>query len=248
MKRLNIIMVLLSIGLCSSLLKAEEPDWNKYDQLLSKYVKQGQLNNVNLMTVDYIGIKSDKSYQRVVSQIESFDTVKLKTKQEKLAFYINAYNVLAIKMVLDHWPVESIKDIGGLFSPVWKKEAGTINHKTVTLHHVEHEVLRKMNEPRIHMAIVCASVSCPDLRNEAYTAGKIEMQLDEQSKLFLSNNKKGLYIKGNTVYVSKIFDWFEDDFDQFGGVNRFIRKYNNNVTAGMKIDADIDYDWNLNRK
>lgn len=240
------IIALLGLSWSSTIVKAEELNWNDYDQLLSKYVKQGKLNNVNLMTVDYMGIKTDKNYPRVIAQLASFDPSKLQTQQERLAFYINAYNVLAIKMVLDHWPVKSIKDAGGLFSSVWKEDVGKINGKTVTLNQVEHEILRKMGEPRIHMAIVCASVSCPDLRAEAYTAKKLDNQLNEQSKLFLMNHKKGLHIKGNTAYVSKIFDWFEDDFDKVGGVKSFMRQYNKNVTARMNIDADLNYDWQLN--
>ncbi|MDH3326525.1 MAG: DUF547 domain-containing protein, partial [Gammaproteobacteria bacterium] len=247
MKMLYTVFILLALSLSSSFIKAEEPDWENYNQLLKQYVKPGQLNNVNLMTVDYLGIKGDPAFNKLVSQLVVFDTNKLVNKQEKLSFYINAYNVLAIKVVLDHWPVKSIKDVGGLFSSVWKEDAGKINGQMVSLHQIEHEILRKMGEPRIHMSIVCASVSCPDLRNEAYTADRLNEQLDEQSKLFLANTKKGLYIKGNTAFVSKLFDWFEEDFENKGGVKRFIRQYNNDVNENTKIDADIEYDWQLNK-
>ena len=238
--------IFMLFAISSAFAQAEEPDWSNYNQLLKQYVKSGSINGVNLMKVDYNGIKRDAAYSKVLSQIASFDTTRLANMQEKLAFYMNAYNILAIKVVLDHWPVKSIKDVGGLFTSVWKVDAGKINHKIVSLNQVEHEILRKMGEPRIHMAIVCASVSCPDLRAEAYTAGMLDKQLDEQSKMFLANNKKGLYVRGNVAYVSKIFDWFEDDFDRVGGVKKFIQKYNTSVSERTKIDADIDYDWQLN--
>ncbi|MDH5258391.1 MAG: DUF547 domain-containing protein [Gammaproteobacteria bacterium] len=248
MKMLYTFFLLLTFGFFSSLLKAEEPDWRDYNQLLEKYVEPGEINNVKLMTVDYAGLKNETKFKKVVSQIAVFDTNKLSNENERLSFYINAYNILAIKVVLDHWPVKSIKDIGNLFSPVWKRNAGVVNQKIVSLHEVEHEILRKMNEPKIHMAIVCASVSCPDLRAEAYTAAKLNSQLDEQTKKFLANNKKGLYFNGSTAYVSKIFDWFEDDFIQYGGVKSFIRHYYPNVLSTTEIDADISYDWQLNSK
>jgi len=238
----------LSLVIIVSPVQAKEPNWTEYSALLKKYVSAGRIKNVDLMMVDYEGFKTDAAFHRVVSQLDAFDTQQLVTRNEKLAFYINAYNILAIKVVLDHWPVDSIKDVGGLFSPVWKKNAGEINRKIVTLHEIEHEILRKMAEPRIHMAIVCASVSCPDLRNEAYTAAQLEQQLDDQTKKFLANAGKGLYVKRNVAYVSKIFDWFEEDFSIYGGVKGFIQKYQPVLSAVSDVEADIDYDWQLNIK
>ena len=226
---------------------AAEPDWTGYTKLLSTHVKKGSIAGVDLMRVDYINIKNDPDYQMTLDMFTSFDTNKLRTDKERLAFYINAYNILAIKMVIDHWPVEGIKEIGNFFSPVWKKDVGMINRQIITLHHVEHEILRKMGDPRIHMAIVCASVSCPDLRDEAYTANQLDQQLDDQSRLFVTNSKKGVLQRGKTLHVSKIFDWFEDDFHVVGGVKKFIQRYRKDIPNNAEIDADIDYNWNLNK-
>lgn len=121
--------------------------------------------------------------------IKQFPVKNLSSREKKLAFYINSYNILALKMVVDHWPLKSIKDIGSLFRPVWGKVAGTISGKLVSLDDIENDIIRPMGEPRIHLAIVCASVSCPDLRTEPYTAKKLDSQLDEQVRLFLNNNK-----------------------------------------------------------
>jgi len=226
--------------------QAKEPDWTNYGKLLTQHVKEGKRHNVNMMTVDYVGIKNNPIYDQVVGQIRDFDTNQLSSNNEKLAFYINAYNILAIKVVLDHWPVKSIKDAGSLFSSVWKKDVGKINHKIVTLNEVEHKILRKLGEPRIHMAIVCASVSCPDLRNEPYTSEKLSQQLDDQTTLFLNNTGKGLQLKGNTAKVSKIFGWFEEDFEKSGGVADFIRIYRKDLPKNIKIDSNINYNWDLN--
>lgn len=114
--------------------------------------------------------------------------------------------MLAIKTVLDHWPLQSIRDAGSFFSPVWKKPAGMVAGKVRSLHEIEHDILRAMHEPRIHFAIVCASVSCPDLRPEAYNAAQLDDQLDDQATIFLSRQQKGLRIEANGVQLSKIFD------------------------------------------
>ncbi len=247
MKPLNTYFIVAVMMALSFNLQAKEPNWGNYGKLLGEYVNEGQRQGINLMMVDYIGIKNDPLFGTVVEQIKKFDTNQLNGTNEKLAFYINAYNILAIKMVLDHWPVESIKDAGSLFTSVWKKDVGEINHKTVTLDEVEHQVLRKLGDPRIHMAIVCASISCPDLRNEPYTNENLSQQLDDQTTKFLNNKGKGLRLKGNTAEVSKIFDWFEEDFDKRGGIGVFIKNYRKDLPKNVKFDSDIPYNWDLNK-
>ena len=245
----RLLFIILVMGFIFSLsgnLLAKEPDWTNYKNLLSQHVKQGNRHGIDLMAVDYSGIKNNPLYAQVIKEIKEFNTDQLSGNNEKLAFYINAYNILAIKMVLDHWPVKSIKDAGSLFSSVWKKDVGKINQKIVTLNEVEHEVLRKLGEPRIHMAIVCASVSCPDLRNEPYTSTKLSAQLDDQTIKFLNNSGKGLRLTGNVAEVSKIFGWFEEDFEKRGGIAKFIKSYRKDLPKNIKINSDISYDWNLN--
>ena len=225
--------------------QAAEPDWSAYKTLLAHYVKPGQIDGVTLNTVNYNALRQDPLWPQAVSTVEKFPVDLLQTRDERLAFYINAYNILAMKMVLDHWPVHSIKDAGHWYSPVWKKEAGTLGGKPVTLQQVEDDLLRSEKEPRIHMAIVCASVSCPDLRAEPYRAATLSQQLDDQARRFLDNSGKGLRLDGSTAHVSKIFHWFRDDFNVEGGVEAFIRRYHP-LPAAVTIDADMDYNWQLN--
>ena len=115
----------------------------------------------------------------------------------------------------------------------------------VTLDEIEHQILRPMGEPRIHFAIVCASLSCPDLRREAFTAERLDAQLQEQTQAFLDNVSKGLQLAGTRVEVSQIFDWFEEDFDSAGGVEAFVRRYRE-LPDQIRLRADIPYNWNLN--
>nr|WP_246480247.1 DUF547 domain-containing protein [Motiliproteus sediminis] len=176
--------------------------------------------------------------------LERTDPSTLSGANAKKAFYINAYNILAIDLVLKHWPVESIRDIGSWIRPVWRREAGKIAGEPVTLHQVEHEILRPMGDPRIHMAIVCASLSCPDLAARPYRGSALEQQLDHQTRLFLSNPKKGAAERGEALAISKIFDWFAADFESGGGVRAWLRRY------GVMSEADtlryLPYDWRVN--
>jgi len=235
--------VLLNLSLSFSSF-ADSPDWGDYAQVLQA-VKMGKKHDTPLALVDYQALKKSGQLAAAYRQIQAFPVETLAGKEEKLAFYINAYNILALKTVLDHWPVASIKDVGNLLSPVWGKTAGVIGQKEVSLDAIENEILRPLADPRIHFAIVCASVSCPDLRTEPYTAEKLNAQLDEQVSLFLKNPKKGLVDDGKVIHVSKIFDWFDQDFKVAGGVDAFIRRHRKSLPE-LPIKADIPYDWAVN--
>ena len=230
---------------------AQAFDFSDWDALLKKYVASKTINGVLLHAVDYKKVAKDPAYPRLLKELESVSVSTLETREEKLVFWMNAYNVMAVKMVLDHYPVESIKDAGSFFKAVWKKEVGTVGGKKRTLNEIEHEILRKLGEPRIHVAIVCASVSCPDLRKEAYTVKDMDAQLDDQLRLFLANKEKGLRADGSKrVHLSSIFKWFKEDFDSKGGVIKFLTPYApDNVQGTLKKNPRIsylDYDWGLN--
>jgi len=156
---------------------------------------------------------------------------------------LNAYNIMAIHKVLSAWPVQSIRDEGGLFSPVWKQHAGVVAGKMRTLDEIEHHILRPMHEPLMHVAIVCASVSCPDLRMEPYRASVLGQQLRDQAVMFLNNPQKGLRVDTDGVHLSKIFDWFAEDFSD---VRAWIRHFHPALPAHAKIAGYMPYDWHIN--
>src|SRR5690606_1819087 len=118
----------------------------------------------------------------------------------------------------------------------------------MSLDDIEHDILRRIGDTRIHMAIVCASVSCPDLRTEPYTGERLEEQLEDQVQQFLANPGKGVRIEDDAVRVSKIFHWFRGDFELGGGVGKFIAHYRPDLPPGMPIKANLPYDWSLNFK
>ena len=228
-------------------------DFSGWDALVKQHVKTTTIDGVVLNSVAYKSLKGDPEFKKLIEELKTATLNDLKTQEEKLSFWINVYNILAVKVVLDDYPVKSIKDVGSLFKSVWKLPAGEVAGKERTLNDVEHEILRKMNEPRIHVAIVCASVSCPDLRKEAFSPDRLNEQLDDQVRLFLENTGKGMKIdeKKKRVYVSSIFKWFEEDFEPQGGVTAFISRYapaaqqKNIEMYGGKLKY-LDYNWDLN--
>jgi len=205
--------------------------------------------------VDYRALRGDPDWRAMVTALGRVDPASVGGRAEQLAFWINAYNALAIDLVLRHYPVESIRDIGSFIWPVWKKEAGRIGGRAYSLGEIEHEILRPMGEPRIHGAIVCASISCPDLRREPYLGDRLDAQLDDNMRAWLAHPDKGLSIdrSRNAVTLSPIFEWFEDDFAVLGGVMAVAVRY---APVGDRTwleahggEADVayfDYDWKLN--
>jgi hypothetical protein len=217
---------------------------SRLDSFLKKYTKKVEYQSL----VDYKAIKSNhselKAYLDELKMLseEEFETF---SSDQKLAFWINVYNAYTLKLVASHYPVKSIKDIGNIFSGPWSKKIVDLFDKKYSLDNVEHDIIRKdFKEPRIHFAVNCASIGCPSLLREAFTAEKLETQLSKATSNFLDNKNKN-YAKGSKLYLSKIFDWYGKDFtSKFGSYKKFIKQY-------YKINGDVDvkflkYDWKLN--
>lgn len=241
----SVLLTIIGAGILPALPFLNET----WSTLLKNHVSSGSIDGVSLNLVDYKKLQNNAEFRQVVQSIEQTDPTQLGGKNEKMAFWINVYNIAAINMILDHQPKNSIRDIGSLLSPVWDKDAITINGTTYSLGHIEHEILRPMGDARIHFAIVCASVSCPDLRPESYTAENLDAQLDEQTRKFLQNEVKGLALDRDkqVVNISSIFKWFKDDFDGEQGILTFLSRYSGTDVSGYKIKY-LPYNWNLNSK
>ncbi|MDO9375017.1 MAG: DUF547 domain-containing protein [Ferruginibacter sp.] len=221
------------------------PTHEKWSALLQRHVSPTGV-------VNYKGFKADlpklKEYLDILSRQQPASNW---TKNESLAFWINAYNAFTVKLIVDNYPVKSIKDLNpGLsvifVNTIWDKNFFSIGGNKMSLNDIEHRRLRKMNEPRIHFAIVCASKSCPRLLNSAYEAGTLDQQLTAAGRNFLADPFKNKPAVSNPK-LSKIFDWFSGDFSSKGKskidfINQFIN---------IKIDPNtnisyLDYDWSLN--
>jgi hypothetical protein len=164
-------------------------------------------------------------------------------QKEALAFYMNAYNAWILHQALEKYPTKSVKDtLFTFFTSDRIKVAGA----RMSFNHLEKDIIRKkFNEPRIHLTLNCASRSCPPLRNEPYTAAKLEEQFEDQSRDY-ANSPRGVSVTKNGVALSKIFDWYKDDFAPVGGSVAFVNKYRSNAIPPNAKVTFQEYDWALN--
>lgn len=217
-----------------------------FDELLKKHVsKDGKVN--------YRGFIQEKDklekYLKLLS--ENPPDRSTWTKNQQLAYWINAYNAFTIKLIMDNYPVKSIQDLNPklkipLVNTVWHIKFFSIGGKETSLDEIEHQILRKeFDEPRIHFAINCASFSCPPLLNEAYTAEKLELQLDNAARVFINDVKRNKLGK-ESIQISWIFSWFKGDFTKKTTLIEFLNQYAKNpIDANAKISY-LKYDWSLN--
>lgn len=202
--------------------------------------------------VDYAGLKANRSaldgYLAKTGAVRETDFDSW-TRDQRLAFLINVYNAETLKLIIDHYPVKSIKKIGGLFGQPWDVESVTLFGNKTTLNTIEHDILRpKFKEPRVHFAIVCAAMGCPPLSKEAFTAENLDKQLDARGRLFLSQKNKNR-LEGNILHVSPIFDWFEGDFTTNGNLQDFLTPFFPEDIKGKKLKIRFtSYDWSLNKQ
>ncbi len=154
---------------------------------------------------------------------------------------MNAYNAFTIKLIVNNYPIKSIKDI----PKPWDLRFFQIGKKWYNLNEIEHQILRKMGDPRIHFGINCASFSCPPILNKAFTAANVDKELEKLAIAFVNDTKRN-EINANSIKLSKIFQWFGKDFKNNGSLIDFLNQY-----ADIEINADakksfLDYNWNLN--
>ena len=231
-----------------------------FSETLSKYVAvydDGLKSAVNYRDL----AKNRQPLDKYLASLSAVETEQYEswTQEQQLAFLINAYNGFTLQLIIDNidkfesGEADSIRDLGGLFSSPWEKSFFTLLGEKRTLDWVEHEKIRvDFDEPRIHAALVCAAVSCPKLRAEAFTGKNLEAQLENQMVTFLSDrDKNGIDDKG--IYLSKIFDWYREDFD---GLRNYLRTYSGALSDGsgngdnmnfQSLDIRfVDYNWKLN--
>ena len=205
--------------------------------------------------VDYKAFRKDTIALQKYLDLLSNNPPNEKTwsKKEQLAYWINAYNAFTVKLIVDNYPLKSITELHPkpyipMVNTVWHKKFFKIGENSMNLDAIEHKILRKkFTEPRIHFAIVCASYSCPKLRNEAFTEAKLSEQLTDQTFSFINDSKRNI-IKKDKVELSKIFKWFKGDFTKNGSLISFLNKY-----SKVKIDENtsvghMKYNWSLNEK
>lgn len=192
--------------------------------------------------VNYKALKSNPHlFDEYLLQLSNTSIENLDSESEQLAFWINAYNAFTIKLILDHYPINSIKAIKNS----WQKKFINIDSKLYSLNAIEHDILRNHNLPEIHFAINCASRSCPPLSNTAFSGSTLKKQLHRVTKAFL-NSESNLVIKEEKLYISKLFKWYAKDFKAKGSVISFLNDYSNKtISENLKIEY-LPYNWELN--
>ena len=209
--------------------------------------------------VNYRGILQDRiGLDRYLERVEgvSLEEYRSWSQSQRLAFLINAYNAFTVKLIVDNYPVDSIKDLGGWISTPWKEKFFTLLGKERHLDNIEHDMIRvEFDEPRIHFAVNCAAVGCPALRQEAFVAGRLDEQLEEATRLFLTDARQNRYHAGRErLELSSIFRWYHNDFEHNqGSVEEFVA---DRITRDPEVQERIrrkrvkvvylDYDWSLN--
>lgn len=201
-------------------------------------------NNVTAEgNVNYAGIKSNwSSLRNYIKSLSDTMPTDEWSQEDKLAYWMNAYNAMTIDLILRNYPLASIKDI----DKPWDQRLWKLGTKWYNLEEIEHKILRKMGDPRIHFGINCASFSCPPILNEAFTAGKVDSQLDVLARNFVNDTKRNT-ITTDRVDVSKIFSWFKGDFTTDGSLVDFLNKYSDNPIADKAKVRYREYNWSLNK-
>lgn len=243
------LFVISALLMTSSHIFAFDHEYRLYEEALSKFVSKKDHQTL----VNYKGLKSNsEDFSKVIRELSGVSQSEYNNWDEfqKLAFLINSYNAFTLKLIIDHYPQKSIKDIGGLFSNPWKKKFFVLLEEKNFLDNIEHNIIRKkFKEPRIHFAVNCASIGCPSLLPIPFKAKILDEQLSKVAKNFLENKNKNYYdSKKDTLYLSKIFKWYGDDFKKMTGVDfkDYIKKYFPGYNPDRSDISWLDYDWNLN--
>lgn len=231
-----------------------EPGYvTKWDEFLTGYTRDGRVDYARLAENPAVLNQAFMAFGSVpAAEFESW------TDHQKIAYWLNLYNLLAIQLVTKNYPIRpagfswqrlaypknSIQQI----PRVWKRPVIKVRGQELSLEDIEHKILRKQfDEPRIHFALVCASLGCPVLRGAAYRADQLDRQLNEQVNAFLNNTDKFIYEPENRVlYLSPIFKWFQEDFESSGGIIAFLNRYRENEISSKANILWLNYDWNLN--
>ena len=258
-KRLLACLLLLVSGLAEAQFDHRHAAWNA---LVAKHVRW--LPDNKQTQVDYAGFQRDRGeLKQVLDAMSAVPQAEFNTwpREQRMAFLINAYNGFTVELILTQYPdLKSIKELGSFVQSAWKKKFFSLFGQPRHLDWIEHEQLRpQYKDPRIHAAVNCASIGCPALRNEAFTAARLEAQLEDGMQRFLADRTRNR-VQGSRLEVSAIFKWFQEDFERgeqgFGKVEDVFAKYAALLSDDPEEQArlrsravpvtHLDYDWSLN--
>jgi len=218
-----------------------------FDGLLASYVQPTEFRGIRYNGVDYDGWAKDSRHNAAREALFDSDPGMLMDHDGRLAYWINAYNFLTIELVIREEERESIRNLGTWFRTPWETHTWMVGDRMRTLDDIEHGIIRPMGDPRIHFAVNCAALSCPNLRPEAYRAESLNQQLDDQVRLTLNDPTKGFRVESSRdqVMVSKVFQWFGEDFEG-GDLRGWLQDYKPMPLGPDTHISFLRYDWGLN--
>ncbi|KIE20277.1 hypothetical protein SE23_10930 [Vibrio sinaloensis] len=217
----------------------------KWQTFLDKYlIKEGQYT---LVKYGSVSVQDKQKLNQYIAALAAIDPREY-SLNEQYAYWVNLYNAITVELILNDYPVKSITKLGGLFSfGPWGDEVVTVAGKDLTLNDIEHRILRPIwNDPRTHYAVNCASLGCPNLQTQAFTADNTEQLLEKAAMEFI-NSDKGVLYTSSRVQLSSIYDWFADDFGNEQELIQHLAKYRPELTK-LSGKFSYEYDWNLNDK
>ncbi len=229
-------------------------DHSAWADFLSRYLVTNHPSGINRLRYAAVTSQDKKTLDNYLARLQG-TAVSMLNRQEQKAYWINLYNALTVKIILDHYPVKSIRDIDispGWFSDgPWDAKLLTIEGETLSLNDIEHRILRPIwQDNRVHYAVNCASLGCPNLQAQPFTAKNQEELLDQAASDYI-NHPRGMEVEGNKAILSSIYDWFQVDFGgSEEGIRQHLLKYAGSDRAEYlkagKVDFSYDYDWTLN--
>ncbi len=269
MRKLNLLLPILLILIpaisFAAPKKSLDPKWIGYDArsvmvidhslwqgFLDKYLVRAKDSNQTLMNYAAVTSIDKNMLDSYISTLTALDPLTL-NRLEQQAYWINLYNALTVQLILDNYPVSSITKIRERFFQFgpWNNEVTTINGHSVTLNDIEHRILRPIyNDPRIHYAVNCAALGCPNLLSTAFTSANVDELLEEGAIAF-TEHERGVRIEGNKMVLSSIYDWYEIDF---GGsvenvvlhLSEYLQEPKKSQVVNFKGKVEYEYDWSLN--
>lgn len=227
--------------------------------LLFAFNIQAQTSTFNALLQKNVDIKGNVNYKGLKSEEAKLDNylgyLKATTpstswsKNKQKAFWMNAYNAYTIKLILDNYPLKSIRSIKQKGKGAWDIPFAVVGGKSYSLNHIEHKILRaKLFDPRIHVGVNCASGSCPKLHNKAFTESNVNSELEKLMKIFVNDPTRNKTTDSKKVALSEIFNWYKGDFTKKGSLIDYLNKYSNTKLEPKARISYLTYNWNLNGK
>lgn len=235
----------------------EIPFLKPYKELLNDYTEETVLEGIPTTAINYKEWQKDPRHKEAIELLTSDAIGNYLSREQQISFWLNAYNILVIDLIVREVPNGSIQNLGGIVSDPWNEYSWVIDGLEYNLNYIQHQILRPLGEVRVNFALTCGAISCPSLKRTPYWPDRLYTQLEKQTQRFINNEKKAFVVvekapengerikSRDKAYISEIFLWHQKELEG-GSVNRFIQRYK--PLDNIEIEDYLDFNWNLNAK